>query len=268
MAGINTLSGSFTITQNWSASNNLTGQAYQPIQQSGTITAKYSLANTVGNAVAGGSDEYASYILTINASSLATVNFSSITNIMQQTGVSLARIKAYSIQLLSVANDSVNGTACSSITIGNLGTAIGNNNALELGAGTGLAVNTTQSAGAINTVALNTGGTGYPPSAVFAFNILGAGTGAVAMATTNSTGVVNTVVFVAGGGGSGYSNATGAATSVVGFYQLNNGGVHGHGDPSAGGFITVNATQTNLRICNNDAVNAAAVQISVWGGSS
>lgn len=64
-------------------------------------------------------NEAVSIIKTIGTATSHTYSLAaSLTNIMGVASVTLARVKYLMIQLLSVAQDATNGTACSSITIG------------------------------------------------------------------------------------------------------------------------------------------------------
>lgn len=134
MAGISNLSGNVGDSIGWSASNNITAQ--QPIGQGDNVATNYNFGTQAANNAVGGADEVVSFLQVIAAGGSATVNLLSITNIMQQAGVALARVKAYKIRLLANSGkgavDAVNGTACSSITVGNAGS---NPNTLEFGTG-------------------------------------------------------------------------------------------------------------------------------------
>lgn len=135
MAGISSLVGSISDSLRWSAANNITGQ--QPLQQGDNVATDYNFGTLNSNDVSGGADEVASFLQMIAAGGSATINLRSITNILQQTGVALARLKGYKIRLLAASGngaiDSVNGTTCSSISVGNAAVAA---NPLEMGAGT------------------------------------------------------------------------------------------------------------------------------------
>lgn len=102
----------------WTASDTLTGSDYGPTSNNTTITKSVSLGTSAANNVANGSDELISYIASISASSSTTLDLTSISNIIGATA-SLARVKAIMFRLLSTTDDSTNGTACSSVTIGN-----------------------------------------------------------------------------------------------------------------------------------------------------
>lgn len=135
MAGISTLSGSISDTLRWSASNSIVAQ--QPLTQGDNVQTSYTFGTANANNKSGGADELVSFLQVIAPGGSATVNLQSVTNILQQVGVALARVKGYKIRLLAVSGngavDTVNGTACSSITVGN---AASSPNALEMGAGT------------------------------------------------------------------------------------------------------------------------------------
>ena len=133
MPGISSLSGSFSNSVRWSASNNITAQ--QPLTQGDSVSTSYEFGTANANGAVGGADELVSFLQVIAPGGTATINLQSVTNIMQQAGVALARLKGYKIRLLAASGkgavDSVNGTACSSISVGN---APSNGNTLELGA--------------------------------------------------------------------------------------------------------------------------------------
>lgn len=183
---ISTLTTTFKAGVTWSASVNLTGTDYSPLTQAGNINKTYALGTASANSASGGGDEFISYIISLAASANTTVDLTNVTNIVQQSGVSFARIKGYMIRLLSTSDDSTNGTNCTSITVG---AAASNMQNLELGGNT------------------------------------------------------NT-------------------------FTLGNGGCHQHFDPSAAGFSTVGASTKNIKFLNNDATNAAAIQLTVAGATT
>jgi hypothetical protein len=118
MAGLSLVQTSLQVSCPWTAQLNLTGQAYNPLQNVGAIRKSQTYGTAAANNALGGADEFISYLLSIAASGNSTINLSSITNILQQAGVALVRIKGWLFQLLSTTDDTVNGTLCSSITIG------------------------------------------------------------------------------------------------------------------------------------------------------
>ncbi len=116
--GLSSLVSKITIGMNWTAENNLVGSDYQPIQQSGNIQISREGGTDQLNTSLNGANQWISYIVTVAGSSSTTVDCTSITNILQQTGVSLARVKSYVIRLLSVADDPLHGSNCESVKVG------------------------------------------------------------------------------------------------------------------------------------------------------
>lgn len=116
---LDSLAAALTVGLNWTAQKDITGSDYQPLTNATNISKKSTLGTSANNNALGGANELASFVQSISASSSATIDLTSLTNILQATGVSLARVKAVVIRLLSATDDSVIGTAASSITIGN-----------------------------------------------------------------------------------------------------------------------------------------------------
>lgn len=82
-------------------------------------SAPWSFTFTISYAVGSGAgqvQEEAINIQTISASSNATINLQSLTDILGTASVVLTKIKAWMFVLLSATQDSTNGTACSSVT--------------------------------------------------------------------------------------------------------------------------------------------------------
>lgn len=133
MPGISSLQGTISDTIGWSASNNITAQ--QPMVQGDAVSTSYAFGTANVNGAVGGADEIVSFLQTIAAGGSAVLDLQSITNILQQSGIALVRLKGYKIRLLTSGNtgavDSVNGTLCSSISVGN---APSNGNPLEMDA--------------------------------------------------------------------------------------------------------------------------------------
>src|SRR5208283_2018011 len=111
---------SFTGTSNasWNASVNEPAFT-NPLSNVNSLSKKITLGNSVTNTTAGGADELYASLLTPAASGAVTLTLSSLVDACGQTGLSFARVKYLRVHLLSVADDSVNGTAASSITVGN-----------------------------------------------------------------------------------------------------------------------------------------------------
>lgn len=81
-----------------------------------TPTATFSVT---GAAVANGANQAYSAITSIGAGSSTTIDLSAaLTNIVGSSTATFARLKAILIELVSTAQDSTNGTACTSITFG------------------------------------------------------------------------------------------------------------------------------------------------------
>ncbi len=263
---IGTLSVNVAQTQRWNAQTTISG-AIAPITNSGQNSLSQDLGTANPNNALGGADEYFSFLLTISGGASATLDLTTMTDILGTATVAIVRVKACQFQLLSVAQDSTSGTACSGITYGAMGNAVTNSVQLNLGGGSGLTVNVTSvSTSTIDGVSVVAGGTGYPKSAIFPVVVVqSTATGGILAATTNSSGVVTAVAIV--DGGTGYSIATPLATFVMSFATLATGGSASYSDQTAGGF-TVSSTKKNIRFQNNDAVVAAKIRISVVGATS
>lgn len=116
---LSSLSGSIQVSATWNASNNITGSDYQPVSNATSIRKTSAYSSGIANTAEGGADELVSYLITISASANTTINTSSLTNILQQSSINLTKIKGYLFRLLSVDDDSTNGTNCSSVSVGN-----------------------------------------------------------------------------------------------------------------------------------------------------
>lgn len=122
-AALSSQSMTVKISVNGSGTENVTGSDYQPLKQGLSIAKSVGPYSTaVANNVALGADETASFVTTIAASGSADIDLTNLTDILLRTGVSLARVKAYVIRLLSTTDDSVNGTLCTGITTNGAGT--------------------------------------------------------------------------------------------------------------------------------------------------
>lgn len=249
--------------------NDMTGAVYNPVATSLSINKRLSIGNSTNNNTAGGADEVFSFQQGITAGSSATIDFTAMTNLLQQASVSIARMKAAQIRLLSATDDSTISpapNANSSITVTNFGVAqpcqfiFGNG-------GSGLTLNLTNNAGVINVATINVAGSNYPKSASFMVGINHInGTSAALSVVTNAGGVPTTINIVSGG--SSYINSANTSTVVLGQAQINNGGFLPYGDPSAAGFTLVNTIMKNIKIINNDGTNAVTPEIDVFGGTT
>ena len=122
MPNLSSLTFSFNPQLSWNAVVTNTGADYansSPKSQGGINLPTISYASTTANAAVGGADEFISFVQTVNASSSVTIDLTALTDILKQSSVSLARVKFMMFRLLSAADDATNGTAASSITVGN-----------------------------------------------------------------------------------------------------------------------------------------------------
>jgi hypothetical protein len=195
-----------------------------------------------------------------------------MTNILQQAGVNIARIKTVVFKLLSVVDDSTVAANSAGGYITNVGVAVPA--ALFPNGGSGLTLTLTTGAGAITGVAIGAAGTGYPPSTAFTVVPQQAGgSGGLVYVTTNGSGVPTTVGVVTGAGGSGYSNATVPSTPAGGVYIAGGsaslqGGCYAYFDATAAGFCAVSATAKNVKFYNLDGANAATFEVDFFAATS
>jgi hypothetical protein len=108
------------LTNNWVA-NGPTRAFPQPLSNTNNYAYTMTLGTSVSNTTSGGADELYAELLTIAPSGTATINLANFTDVINQTAVAFARVKKWRFQLLSVADDAVNGTACSSVSVGGAG---------------------------------------------------------------------------------------------------------------------------------------------------
>ena len=121
MATLSSLSMTVKLAVSGSGSENVTG--YNALKQTLNIIKSVGpFTTTIANNAALGADECYSKIITIAASGNTDIDLTSLQDILLQSGLNFARIKAYVIRLLSIADDSSNGTACTGITIDGAGT--------------------------------------------------------------------------------------------------------------------------------------------------
>lgn len=119
MSGINNISNSnFTFQVTVTALNPVVGSNNSPISGGTNSKKSQTFGTSIGNTSLGGADEFVALVGAIGASGSVTVNLSSITNILQQTGVGLVRVKGWALRNLSTLDDSVNGSNASSFLFG------------------------------------------------------------------------------------------------------------------------------------------------------
>jgi hypothetical protein len=124
------LSGQFVITTQWNAQKNITGFNNPQANQNSDV--KTTSWTKVGSGV-GQVQTVSAGLLSIPASSSASLDLTALTDVLGGTSVTLATLKGFKFQLVSTTDDPVNGTAAASITIGNSGT---NDHPLDMTAGT------------------------------------------------------------------------------------------------------------------------------------
>ncbi len=267
-AGLSTLTGSVSTNFGWQAQNNLTGGTYNPITNTGTLRKNYSVGTAAANNLAGGADEIFSFQQSISAGSTATLDLTTMTNILAQASVSIARLKAMQIRVLSATDDSTISpapTATSTGTVTNNGPAVPNPLDFSTG-GSGLTLTIGVSSTIINSVAIGAAGTLYPPSAKFIVSPNQAGgSGALISVTTNASGVPTSVAIVTGG--TGYTAGTVPSTDI-GQYTIYTGGAHMYFDVKPTGFALVSATSKNVLFINNDSGHAITFEIDFFAGTT
>ena len=268
-AGFSTLTGSMSTQFSWAAGNNLTGINYNPTTNSSTINKRQPYGTSVGtNTQVGGADECFSFQQAVAGGGSATLNLNGMTDLLQRSAVTIARIKGYQIRLLSAADDSTISPAPTPTSVGlvtNIGVATPSPLDFNNG-GTGLTLTLTTSTGTITSATISTAGTGYPASSSFiVVPVETGGSGGTVSVITNSSGVPNTVAVVQAG--TGYT-ATAVPAIVGGSYTLYTGDAHMLLDLNPNGFCLVSATQKNVTLLNTDASNQVTFEIDVFGGSS
>ncbi len=119
---INTLTGTLTVADQWSATGALVNSAlpFGAVTNAQTISLKVLWPTT--GAGAGACNEEATGIQALPANTSATINLQSLTDVLGTSAVALVRLKKYVFCNLSVTQDSTAGTNCSSVTVGNAAT--------------------------------------------------------------------------------------------------------------------------------------------------
>lgn len=116
---ITSLSVTVTAGFNWTAANTLTGSDYGQNQNSSNLRKTLSMGTSAANAAAGGADQLYSAITSLAGGASASIDLTSLSNILAATGQSFARVKAIMVRLLSTTDDSSIGTAATSVKIDN-----------------------------------------------------------------------------------------------------------------------------------------------------
>lgn len=270
-AGFSTLTGSMATSFSWNAQVALTGSAYNPSINSSSINKRQAFGTEQGtNTQSGGCDECFSFQQGVTAGASVTLDLLAMTDLLQRANVTIARIKGCQFRVLSATDDPTISPAPTSTSVGvvtNTGVTLPSPMDFQAN-GSGLTVDLTTSAGAITAIAIGAAGSGYPKSSFFlAAPRQASGSGNVFLVTTNGSGVPSAVTFISGTGGTGYTNASGVPTFLVGQYAILTGGAHMYFDPSATGFCLVSSTSKNLKLVNTDASNAITFEVDFFAGS-
>ena len=134
MAALSSLEFKFRPARDFTSKAAKTGSAYNDITLKASLTAPVvELGTAIANASVGGSDQMISKIYTATASGTASIDLTTFTDVLERSAGSFARIKYIEFWLLSTTDDTTNGTACSSVSIGN---AASNANVLYMGGAT------------------------------------------------------------------------------------------------------------------------------------
>lgn len=269
-AGVSFAQLNWSVTYRWTVGNNLVGGIYNQTQQSSAATTPYQIGTANANNTTGGGDQPFSFQQTIGAGNSATLNLDAMTNLMGQSGISIARIKSAMIRLLSAANDSTISPApntTSKICVTNRNVSVPASLYFGAGGGNGLTLNITNAAGGvINTAAINTNGSGYLPSATFqvAVNQIN-GAGGVISVNTNAAGIPTAVVI--SNGGTLFNAANNVPTTELGSFWLQTGNASMLIDVTPNG-TPISVNSQNLFIQNMDSANAVTPEFDFAGAST
>ena len=89
-----------------------------PISNNNSTGKQTNLNQALANNVPGGGDSLYAALLSISPSSSTTITLNNYTDAAGETAQNFQRVKFWHFHLVSQADDAVNGTACSSITVG------------------------------------------------------------------------------------------------------------------------------------------------------
>lgn len=117
MPNVSSLAITFAPSISGNVGKSTTGSDYKGPSQAASLSRSNAFTNGNSNTSSLGADEFISFVLSVAAGASAVVDLSSLTDFLLQSGVSLARIKGYRLNLLSVAQDSVYGTTCTQVTV-------------------------------------------------------------------------------------------------------------------------------------------------------
>jgi hypothetical protein len=116
---LTTLTSTLLVQLGWKAQKSLTGDNYSPNENGSTLKSSSSVGTSFGNTTAQGGDELCSSIVSVAAGGTATIDLTAMTEITGATPISLARVKGILFRLLNASLDATNGTAATSVTLGN-----------------------------------------------------------------------------------------------------------------------------------------------------
>ncbi len=116
---LSSLTGNALMSLKWNAQQNLPSSGFNLPPVGNTSAFNKNISYSTGGNVANGANEFCGFFQTVAPSGTATINLQNLTDILQYPSIALVRMKSILLWLLAVADDSTNGTACSSVTIGN-----------------------------------------------------------------------------------------------------------------------------------------------------
>ncbi len=116
---ISSLAATVAASIGWTAANTLTGSDYSQNQNATTLRKQLNLGTSAANAAVGGADELYSAITSLAFGASASIDLTALVDILQTSGVSLARVKAIMIRVLSATDDTTIGTAATPLLIDN-----------------------------------------------------------------------------------------------------------------------------------------------------
>jgi hypothetical protein len=268
-AGASLMQANLSANFRWLIEQNLTGSAYNPTTNQSTVAKQFNLASTNLNNTAGGADECFSFQQPIVAGASATVNMNNSQNLLQQASIALARVKGFMFRQLSTTDDPTINSAintASKVCVTNNGPTTPVQ--LNFGSGgSGLTLNITNAAaGAINTVSINTAGSGYLQNTTFLVTVNQAnGAKAAISINTNAAGVPTAAVIA--NGGTSYIAGSGLPTTELGAFWLQTGNAQMLIDATAAG-QTISNTYCNILVQNQDAANSVAPEIDFVGATT
>jgi hypothetical protein len=114
---LDSLTATLTAQLGWTAQKNVVGSDYSANVNASTIKKSLAVGTSAANAAVGGADELYSAVTSLTASASASIDLTAIADILNQAGISLARVKGILIRVLSATDDNVIGTAAVGVVI-------------------------------------------------------------------------------------------------------------------------------------------------------